>query len=122
MCRSHHNCSPDGNKTRVIFEAFDKVLGFAAYEQFYESLKNRSYETGNVGYRKWITRLPSENRNFSILRSPHVDKTSQEQFSQTTHRYLTDILLEPGDPLLLRAVNEVRIPGVTISLKYIPRL
>ena len=36
--------------------------------------------------------LPSSRRLYTVLRSPHVDKKSREQFQMKTHRRLLDIL------------------------------
>lgn len=35
--------------------------------------------------------LPNKRRVFTVLRSPHVDKKSREQFELTTHRRILDI-------------------------------
>lgn len=35
--------------------------------------------------------LPNKQRRFTVLRSPHVDKKSREQFALTTHRRILDI-------------------------------
>jgi small subunit ribosomal protein S10 len=36
--------------------------------------------------------LPNENRCFTVLRSPHIDKKSREQFELTTHKRILDIV------------------------------
>ena len=36
--------------------------------------------------------LPTEKNKFCVLRSPHVDKKSREQFEIRTHKRLLDIL------------------------------
>lgn len=36
--------------------------------------------------------LPTENRKFTVLRSPHVDKESREQFELKTHKRVLDVL------------------------------
>ncbi|HVW99553.1 MAG TPA: 30S ribosomal protein S10, partial [Candidatus Babeliaceae bacterium] len=36
--------------------------------------------------------LPNHKRCFTVLRSPHIDKESREQFDLTTHRRLLDII------------------------------
>jgi small subunit ribosomal protein S10 len=40
--------------------------------------------------------LPNKRRVFTVLRSPHVDKKSREQFQITTHKRILDIVL-PSD-------------------------
>jgi len=36
--------------------------------------------------------LPNKNRCFTVLRSPHVDKKSREQFELVTHKRILDII------------------------------
>ena len=36
--------------------------------------------------------MPTEINRFTVLRSPHVDKKSREQFEIRTHKRLIDIL------------------------------
>jgi len=36
--------------------------------------------------------LPTSTNRYTVLRSPHVDKKSREQFEMRTHRRLLDIL------------------------------
>ena len=36
--------------------------------------------------------LPNKRRCFTVLRSPHVNKKSREQFELTTHRRILDIV------------------------------
>lgn len=36
--------------------------------------------------------LPTENRKFTVLRSPHIDKESREQFELKTHKRVVDII------------------------------
>jgi small subunit ribosomal protein S10 len=36
--------------------------------------------------------LPTENKKFTVLRSPHVDKEAREQFELKTHKRVLDII------------------------------
>lgn len=40
--------------------------------------------------------LPNKKKCFTVLRSPHVNKKSREQFELTTHRRIVDIIA-PSD-------------------------
>ncbi len=40
--------------------------------------------------------LPNKKRCFTVLRSPHIDKKSREQFKLTTHKRVLDII-SPSD-------------------------
>ena len=60
--------------------------------------------------------LPTEIERYTVLRSPHVDKKSREQFEIRTHKRLLDIL----DPTA-KTIDELRklnLPaGVDIKIK-----
>ena len=36
--------------------------------------------------------LPTEIKKFCVIRSPHIDKDSREQFETRTHKRLVDVL------------------------------
>ena len=60
--------------------------------------------------------LPTEKEIFTILRSPHVNKTSREQFERRTHKRLIEIV-EPT-PQTIDALTHVDLPsGVDIMIK-----
>ena len=43
--------------------------------------------------------LPTKINKFTVLRSPHVNKKSREQFEMRTHKRLIDII-EPTSPVM----------------------
>ena len=60
--------------------------------------------------------LPTHIRKFCVIRSPHVDKDSREQFEIRTHKRLIDIL----DPTTktIDALTTLNLPaGVDIEIK-----
>jgi small subunit ribosomal protein S10 len=60
--------------------------------------------------------LPTEKNIYTILRSPHVNKDSREQFEMRTHKRLIDIL-EPT-PKTMDALMKLDLPaGVDIEIK-----
>ena len=60
--------------------------------------------------------LPTEKNVYTILRSPHVNKDSREQFEMRTHKRLIDIL-EPSNKTV-DAVMHLDLPaGVDIEIK-----
>ena len=60
--------------------------------------------------------LPTEKNIYTILRSPHVNKDSREQFEMRTHKRLVDIL-EPT-PKTIDALTRLDLPaGVDIEIK-----
>ena len=60
--------------------------------------------------------LPTEKQIVTILRSPHVNKDSREQFEQRTHKRLIDIL-RPSNKTV-EALMGLELPaGVEIEIK-----
>ena len=60
--------------------------------------------------------LPTQIQRFTVLRSPHVDKKSREQFEIRTHKRLLDIL-EPT-PQTLDALMKLDLSaGVDVEIK-----
>ena len=60
--------------------------------------------------------LPTEIEKFCVIRSPHIDKDSQEQFEIRTHNRLIDIL-EPTSKTV-DALMRLQLPsGVDIEIK-----
>lgn len=60
--------------------------------------------------------LPTHIRKFCVIRSPHVDKDSREQFEIRTHKRLIDIV----DPTskTIDALTTLNLPaGVDIEIK-----
>jgi len=60
--------------------------------------------------------LPTEIKKFCVIRSPHIDKDSREQFEIRTHKRLIDIL----DPTskTVDALMRLQLPsGVDIEIK-----
>jgi small subunit ribosomal protein S10 len=60
--------------------------------------------------------LPTVKNRFTVLRSPHVDKKSREQFELRTHKRLLDIL-EPT-PQTVDALMKLDLSaGVDVEIK-----
>jgi len=60
--------------------------------------------------------LPTRIERYTVLRSPHIDKKSREQFEIRTHKRLIDIL-DPT-PRTVEALNRLVVPaGVFIKIK-----
>jgi small subunit ribosomal protein S10 len=60
--------------------------------------------------------LPTKIQKFTVLRSPHVDKKSREQFERRTHKRLLDIL-DPT-PETVDALMKLELPsGVDVEIK-----
>ncbi|MDP2426073.1 MAG: 30S ribosomal protein S10 [Candidatus Izemoplasmatales bacterium] len=60
--------------------------------------------------------LPTEKEIFTVLRSPHVNKDSREQFERRTHKRLIDIV--NPTPQTIDSLMHLDLPsGVDIVLK-----
>jgi small subunit ribosomal protein S10 len=60
--------------------------------------------------------LPTSIRRYTVLRSPHVDKKSREQFEVRTHRRLVDIL-EPTQQTIDALMKLELSAGVDVEIK-----
>jgi small subunit ribosomal protein S10 len=60
--------------------------------------------------------LPNKRRCFTVLRSPHIDKKSREQFELTTHRRILDIV-QPSDSTMEALMKLSISSGVDVEIK-----
>ncbi len=60
--------------------------------------------------------LPTRIQKFTVLRSPHVNKKSREQFEQRTHKRLVDIL-EPTQQTIDALMKLELSAGVDVEIK-----
>ena len=59
--------------------------------------------------------LPTRIQRFDVLRSPHVNKTSRDQFEMRTHQRLMDIV-DPTDKTI-DALTKLDLPaGVDVKI------
>jgi small subunit ribosomal protein S10 len=60
--------------------------------------------------------MPTRVERYTVLRSPHIDKKSREQFEMRTHKRLIDVL-EPTSRTV-DALMRLNVPaGVDIEIK-----
>lgn len=60
--------------------------------------------------------LPTRIERFTVLRSPHIDKKSREQFEMRTHKRL--IYITEATPKTIDALSKLNMPaGVDIRIK-----
>ena len=60
--------------------------------------------------------LPNKRRVFTVLRSPHVDKKSREQFELTTHGRVLDIV-SPSDKTMDALMKLSISSGVEVEIR-----
>jgi small subunit ribosomal protein S10 len=97
-------------KIRIRLKAYDhRVLDQSTSEIVETAKKTGARVAGPIP-------LPTVKNRFTVLRSPHVDKKSREQFEIRTHKRLMDIL-DPT-PQTLDALMKLDLPaGVDVEIK-----
>ena len=101
---------PAKQKIRIRLKAFDYRLIDQSALEIVETAKR----TGAVV--KGPVPLPTRIERFDVLRSPHVNKTSRDQFEIRTHLRLMDII-DPTDKTV-DALMKLDLPaGVDVEIK-----
>src|SRR3974390_1977327 len=63
--------------------------------------------------------LPTRIERYTVLRSPHIDRKSREQFEIRTHKRLIDIL-DPTPPTIAALNKGLSLPpGVDIKIRVL---
>ncbi len=98
------------NKIRIKLRAYDhSLIDQSAYKIVDTAKKTGSKVVGPVP-------LPTKTEIFTILRSPHVNKDSREQFERRTHKRMIDIV-DPT-PQTIDSLMHLDLPsGVEIVIK-----
>jgi small subunit ribosomal protein S10 len=97
-------------KIRLKLRSFDHKLLDISMEEIVDTVKKTGATIiGPVP-------LPSKREIFTVLRSPHVDKKSREQFELKTHKRLLDIVEPTGKTI--DALRRLDLPaGVDVEIK-----
>ena len=100
----------DNQNIRIHLKAYDnKILDLST-----EEIVNTAKRTG--AQVKGPIPLPTRIERYTVLRSPHIDKKSREQFESRTHKRLIDII-EPT-PQTVEALMKLDLAsGVDIEIK-----
>lgn len=101
-------------KIRIRLKAYDhRVLDQATWEIVQTAKRTNAIVAGPIP-------LPTDINRYTVLRSPHVDKKSREQFEIRTHKRLIDIL-EPTEATV-NALMRLDLPaGVDVEIKAFGR-
>ncbi len=98
------------HKIRIKLKAFDhRVLDKSVWE-----IVNTAKRTGAVV--RGPIPLPTVINKYTVLRSPHVDKKSREQFEVRTHKRLLDIV-EPTQQTIDSLMKLDLSAGVDVEIK-----
>ena len=100
----------ENQNIRIRLKAFDHRI----LDQSTNEIVNTAKRTGaNV---RGPIPLPTNISRFTVLRSPHIDKKSREQFEMRTHKRLLDIL-DPT-PQTVDALMKLDLAaGVDVEIK-----
>ena len=97
-------------RIRIRMEAYDhSVLDQSAAEIVDTAKRTGAIVHGPIP-------LPTRIERYTVLRSPHIDKKSREQFEIRTHKRLIDIMQPTGKTI--DSLNKLSLPaGVDIKIK-----
>lgn len=97
-------------RIRIRMEAYDhRALDASAQEVVEQAKRTGARVCGPIP-------LPTRVERYTVLRSPHIDKKSREQFEIRTHKRVIDIL-EPT-ARTMEAFNRMGFPaGVFVKIK-----
>lgn len=97
-------------KIRIKLKSYDHHLVDKSAEKIVKTVKT----TGAVV--SGPIPLPTENKVFTVLRSPHVNKRSREQFQLCSHKRLIDIYSSSAKTV--DALMKLELPsGVDVEIK-----
>ncbi|MEN8188349.1 MAG: 30S ribosomal protein S10 [Thermodesulfobacteriota bacterium] len=98
------------DKIRIRLKAYDyKLLDQSTTEIVDTARRTGATVAGPIP-------LPTSINKYCVLRSPHVDKKSREQFEMRTHRRLLDIL-EPTQQTIDMLMKLELSAGVDVEIK-----
>ena len=100
----------EGQNIRIRLKAFD----YRILDQSTGEIVNTAKRTGAAV--RGPVPLPTKIEKYTVLRSPHIDKKSREQFEIRTHRRLLDII-DPT-PQTVDALMKLDLAaGVDVEIK-----
>jgi small subunit ribosomal protein S10 len=95
---------------RIKLKSYDHKLLDESIKKIIQVSKNADAEV------KGPIPLPTDKEIFTILRSPHIDKASREQFERRIHKRL--VILTKSTPQALDALQKIIVPvGVEVQIK-----
>ena len=97
-------------KIRIKVKSYDHVLLDSAVEKIINTAeKNGAKVVGPIA-------LPTKREVVTVIRSPHKDKDSREQFESRTHQRMIDIY--PTNSKAIDSFMKIDLPaGVDINIK-----
>lgn len=100
----------ENQSIRIRLKAYDHRLLDKSVKDIVETVRSTGASV------KGPIPLPTKINKFCVLRSPHIDKKSREQFEMRTHKRLMDIV-EPSQSTV-DALMRLDLPaGVDVEIK-----
>ncbi len=100
----------NSQKIRIRLKAYDHRLLDQSTKEIVDTAKRTGARVAGP------IPLPTAVNKFCVLRSPHVDKKSREQFEMRTHKRLLDIL-EPTQQTIDALMKLDLAAGVDVEIK-----
>lgn len=99
-------------RIRIRMEAYDHVILDQSVSDIVNTAKRTGAEVcGPIP-------LPTRIERYTVLRGPHIDKKSREQFEIRTHKRLIEIVKPTGKTI--DALNRLSLPaGVDVRIKAV---
>lgn len=102
---------------RILLKAYNsRVLNISSFI-IKQELDRLDSVYGLTTQLKGPIRLPVKKRYYSLLRSPHIDKHSQEQFEIRRHKWIFDLTVPQKNYINLIGLLSFP-PGVEISIYF----
>lgn len=100
----------EGQRIRIRLKAYDhRILDRSAEDIVDTAKRTGARVVGPIP-------LPTDFESYTVLRSPHIDKKSREQFEIRTHKRLLDILNPTAKTV--DELKKLNLPaGVDIKIK-----
>jgi len=99
-----------GNKIRIRLKAYDHKLLDKSAREIVETARRSGVDV------RGPFPLPTKINKWTVLRGPHVDKKSRDQFERRTHLRLLDIL-EPTQQTVDALMKLDLSAGVHVEIK-----
>jgi small subunit ribosomal protein S10 len=100
----------NNQKIRIRLKAYDHRLLDQSTKEIVETAKRTGAKVAGP------VPLPTAINKYCVLRSPHVDKKSREQFEMRTHKRLLDIL-DPTQQTIDALMKLDLAAGVDVEIK-----
>lgn len=101
-----------------MYTVYLRLAGYTpnSLERASSWINRLAFICNGLNIRSWS--LPKRNHLITVLRSPHVNKKSREQFMETSRGRIISSMHQPDSAqIFLRLLERVHLPGVELSMK-----